>query len=306
MSKGFGVQRVLVLGGGGMLGHKLVQTLNESCETWATLRGSTREYARYGFLPPDRVLGGVDVHNVETVIEAFAKVRPDAVINCIGLIKQLPSASDPLLNITINSLLPHRLQQLCRAAGARLIHFSTDCVFSGRKGGYTEEDPSDALDLYGRSKFLGETAGVGALTIRSSVIGRELATTSGLVEWFLAQRDGAVRGYTRAIYSGFTTQRMGMIVRSILMDHPTLCGTIQISSEPISKYDLLHLLRDAYRVPVKIEPDDSVQIDRSLDSSRFRALSGFQPPSWEEMVRQMAGDVTDYEAWRGPARASGA
>jgi dTDP-4-dehydrorhamnose reductase len=295
-------ERVLILGGAGMLGHKLVQTFAAEFDTWTTVRGSGPSYAPYGLIHPDRVIEGIDALNFDSLAEVIERLRPQAVVNCIGIIKQLPTASDPVLNLTINSLLPHRLQQLCHALGARLIHFSTDCVFSGRKGNYTEDDPSDALDLYGRTKFLGETSGEGALTIRSSVIGRELSTTSGLVEWFLAQRGGVVHGYTRAIYSGFTTQMMARIVSSLLLDHPALCGPVQVSSAPISKYELLGLLREAYDVAVDIVPDETVQMDRTLDSSRFRALTAFVPPSWPDMIGQMASDATPYEQWRASRR----
>lgn len=292
------VERVLILGGGGMLGHKLVQVFAGEFETWTTLRGSGAAYAAYGLIDAHRVIDGVDALRFDSLTAVIERVRPHAVINCIGIIKQLPTASDPVLNLSINSLLPHRLQRVCQPLGARLIHFSTDCVFSGRKGAYTEEDPSDALDLYGRTKFLGETSGEGALTIRSSVIGRELSTTSGLVEWLLAQRGGTVQGYTRAIYSGFTTRMMARIVRSILLEQPTLFGTVQVSSAPISKHELLGLLREAYGLPVQIVPDGTVQMDRTLDSSRFRALTGFTPPSWPDMIGEMAADATPYERWR--------
>ena len=295
------LNRILVLGGGGMLGHKMVQSLGAECDTWATVRGTAAALAAYGLLPAERIVEGVDALQFDTVSAAIERVRPDAVVNCIGIIKQLPTASDPVLNLTINSLLPHRLQRLCQPRGIRVVHFSTDCVFSGRKGRYTEDDPSDALDLYGRTKFLGETSGEGAVTIRSSVIGRELASASGLVEWFLSQRGGEIRGYTRAIYSGFTTREMARIVRAILVEHPRLSGTVQVSSEPISKYDLLRLLREAYDVAVDIVPDETMQIDRSLDSSRFRRVTGFTPPAWPEMVRALAADPTPYERWRSGA-----
>ena len=298
------MMRVLILGGAGMLGHKLVQAFAGEFDTWTTLRGGLAAYAPYRLIDPERVLPGVDALDFDSLAGVIDRTEPEAVINCIGIIKQLPTASDPVLNLTINSLLPHRLQHLCRARGARLIHFSTDCVFSGRKGRYTEDDPSDALDLYGRTKFLGETAGQGALTIRSSVIGRELTTTSGLVEWFLSQRGRVVQGYTRAIYSGFTTTMMARIVGSILRDHPALAGTLQISSAPITKYALLGLLRDAFGIALDIVPDETVQMDRSLDSSRFRAMTGFVPPSWPDMIGEMASDATPYEQWRGSREAT--
>ena len=296
------IKRVLILGGAGMLGHKLVQVFASEFDTWTTLRGPAAEYAPYRLIDRERVIEGVDALDFDSLAAVIDRIEPQAVINCIGIIKQLPTASDPVLNLTINSLLPHRLQRFCHARGARLIHFSTDCVFNGRKGAYTEGDPSDALDLYGRTKFLGETSGDGALTIRSSVIGRELKTTGGLVEWFLAQRGHIVQGYTRAIYSGFTTTIMARIVRSILLGQPGLCGTVQVSSEPISKYELLVLLRDAFGVAVEIEPDETVHMDRSLDSSRFRAFTAFVPPSWPHMIAEMAADATPYEQWRGTTR----
>ena len=296
--------RVLILGGAGMLGHKLVQVFAGEFDTWTTLRGGLAAYAPYRLIDRERVIEGVDALDFDSLAAVIERIEPQAVINCIGIIKQLPTASDPVLNLTINSLLPHRLQHLCQARGARLIHFSTDCVFSGRKGRYTEDDPSDALDLYGRTKFLGETAGQGALTIRSSVIGRELTTTSGLVEWFLSQRGRVVQGYTRAIYSGFTTTMMARIVRSILRDHPALAGTLQISSAPITKYALLGLLGEAFGIALDIVPDETVQMDRSLDSSRFRAMTGFVPPSWPDMIGEMASDATPYEQWRGSREAT--
>ena len=280
--------RILILGGAGMLGHQLVAALKTDFEVWATLRGSAPASAPDGLFDPDRTLGSIDVLHFDAVTGVIANVRPDAVINCIGIIKQLAAAKDPFLSVSINSLLPHRLHRLCRATGAYLIHFSTDCVFSGRKGGYTEDDPADALDLYGRSKFLGETVGEGALTIRSSIIGHELGSASGLVEWFLSQRGKRVEGYRGAIFSGFTTHEMARIVRTVLTQHQGLSGTLQVSSEPINKYDLLMLMRQAYGVDVEIVPDDTVQIDRSLDSTRFRRLTGFAPPSWPQMIQEMA------------------
>jgi dTDP-4-dehydrorhamnose reductase len=280
--------RVLILGGTGMLGHQLVVALRHDFDTWTTVRGSVRGDLHAGLLDPNRTIAGVDVLNFDALTGAMATIRPDAVINCIGVIKQLAAAKDPLLSVAVNSLLPHRLHRLCQASGARLIHFSTDCVFSGRTGNYTEDDPSDALDLYGRSKYLGETAGEGALTIRSSIIGHELGTATGLLEWFLSQQGSRVEGYTRAVFSGFTTNEMARIVRMVLTDHPRLSGTLQVSSDRINKYDLLILIRRAYQADIEIAADDTVQIDRSLDSTRFRLLTGYAPPSWPQMIEEMA------------------
>ena len=280
--------RILILGGAGMLGHRLVAALQTDFETWATLRGPVHAYESHGLFDPERTIGGIDVLDSDAVTGVMAKVRPDAVINCIGIIKQLAAAKDPYLSVAVNALLPHRLHRLCRATGARLIHFSTDCVFSGRTGNYSEDDPSDAPDLYGRSKFLGETVGEGALTLRSSIIGHELGSASGLVEWFLSRDGNRVEGYRRAVFSGFTTHEMARVVRRVLTQHPELSGTLQVSSEPINKYDLLMLIRQAYGVEVEIVPDDKVQIDRSLDSTRFRRLTGYAPPPWSQMIEEMA------------------
>ena len=297
--------RVLILGAGGMLGHKLAQELRTAFEVWGTLRGPSHVYSRYGLIEAGRILPGIDVSNLDAVGEAIARTRPDVVINCIGVIKQLAASQDPVVSLTINSLLPHRLQRLCRSHGARLVHFSTDCVFNGRKGMYTEADPSDALDLYGRTKFLGETAGAGALTLRSSIIGRELSTTQrpGRVVP-VAARAGGSRAILAPSTPGFTTMAMA--------PYPPLCprrssgtstGMCQVSSDPINKYDLLLLIRDAYGLDVDVVPDDQVRIDRSLDSSRFRARTAFVPPSWHAMVRDMAVDPTPYEDWRALGRA---
>jgi dTDP-4-dehydrorhamnose reductase len=292
------MKRILILGGGGMLGHKLVQTLGREFETWTTLRGRRRDYERFGLFDAERTIEGVDVTNRDDITAAIARVRPDAIINCVGIIKQLAAASDPIPSLTINSLLPHRLQKLAVAAGARLIHFSSDCVFDGAKGNYTEADPSDAKDLYGRTKFLGETSGPGALTIRTSIIGREIQSASGLVEWFLSNRGKRVKGFRRAIYTGFTTLAMARTVRDVLVHHPGLEGTMQVSSDRIDKYALLVLVRDAFGVDIEIEPDDTFVLDRGLDSSRFREQTGFAPPSWREMIEEMAGDPTPYDHWR--------
>jgi dTDP-4-dehydrorhamnose reductase len=291
-------ERILILGGAGMLGHRLVLTLRDSWEVWATIRRPFREYQRYGIFDCATTVDGIDVTDLQSVIDTFAAVRPTVVINCVGIIKQLPTAQDRLLSLTVNALLPHRLQRLCQASGARLIHFSTDCVFRGDKGMYTEEDPSDATDLYGRTKFLGETAGPGALTLRTSIIGRELETRSGLVEWFLSQRGKRVSGFTRAIYSGFTTHALARILRMVITDYRDLSGTIQVASDPITKHDLLQLVRDAYGVDVEIGRDTTTCIDRSLDGSRFRRLTGFVPPSWPAMIQEMAADPTPYDHWR--------
>jgi dTDP-4-dehydrorhamnose reductase len=290
--------RVLILGGAGMLGHKLAQQCADRFDTSVTFRGSAIDFAHGTLFDHVRTLSHVDATSFDSLLRSVVAVKPDAVVNCIGIIKQLASASDPILSLETNSLLPHRLARLCSAVGARLIHISTDCVFSGSRGRYTEDDISDAQDLYGRTKFLGEVSGEGALTLRTSIIGRELRTTSGLVEWFLAQRGKRVQGWTRAIYTGFPTIVLARIIADILEQHRNFHGLYQVASAPINKYELLGLIRDAYDVDVEIEPTDGVAIDRSLDGTRFGEASGIQSPTWPKMVREMAGDPTPYDEWR--------
>lgn len=289
-------RRVLVLGGSGMLGHKLWQVLDSRLETHATVRGSDPATPA-AILDPERTLVDVSVERFETVARAVASVRPDVVVNCIGIVKQAREARDPLASISINSLFPHRLANVCVAEGARLIHVSTDCVFSGRVGCYTEDDIPDPVDLYGRSKLLGEVDDGDCLTVRTSIIGRELSGASGLLEWFLAQQ-GSVRGFRRAIFSGLTTDALARVLAAIVSDHPSLSGIRHVASEPISKHDLLCMLKDAFHSGVEIVPDDEVVCDRSLDASRLEQETGLRAPSWPEMIAQLAADTTPYKRLR--------
>lgn len=271
-----------------MLGHQLWRRLHANHEVWVTLRQPLEKYQKYGLFEAGRTLTGIDVAQDDVLAEVFRKVRPEAVINCVGIIKQLREAADPLVSISINSLLPHRLNRLCASSGARLIHISTDCVFSGRKGFYAEQDASDAEDLYGRSKFLGEVAGPNGLTLRTSIIGRELGTKSGLIEWFLNQRGQTIKGYRRAIYTGFTTLELARIIELVLTRHPELNGLWQVSSDAISKYELLKIAQQAFQWSGTIVPDDSLVCDRSLDSSRFRTATGYVPPTWPSTLNELA------------------
>jgi dTDP-4-dehydrorhamnose reductase len=290
--------RVLILGGGGMLGHKFYQAFRPRFDTWTTLHRDYRDYAAYGLYDPRRVLDRVDASDYGAIVQAFARAKPDCVVNCIGIIKQRPAAKDPLISIALNSLFPHQIAALCRAAGVRLIHISTDCVFSGSAGRYTEADVPDPQDLYDRSKLLGEVDSPGTLTVRTSIIGRELDTTNGLVEWFLANRGGAVKGYERALWSGFTTIAIARILTDVIEYHRELSGIRHVSSDPIDKYHLLSLVRDAFDLQIDVQPDRELAIDRSLDSSAFRAETGIKSPTWREMVEEMAADPSPYDRWR--------
>jgi dTDP-4-dehydrorhamnose reductase len=290
--------RALILGAAGMLGHKLYQELSSRGKTFAAVRKPFKAYAELGLFTPASVIECIDVTRTEDMERALSASEPDVVFNAVGIIKQLKAAQDPIAAITINSLLPHRLARLCTAYSARLIHVSTDCVFSGERGAYTEKDVPDPHDLYGRSKLLGETATENSLTLRTSMIGREIGTQSGLVEWFLSQCGGAVKGYTGAIYTGFTTLQLARIMADIAYNHPRLNGLWHVSSEPINKYDLLNHINDAYKTETRIEPDDSFKCDRSLNSDRFRQETSFLPASWPTMIEEMAADPTPYDQWR--------
>jgi dTDP-4-dehydrorhamnose reductase len=279
--------KVLVLGATGMLGNAVLRLFAKSAGYEVV--GSARSSSALQLLASelsDRLICGVDVENMDSLISLFAQARPDVVINCIGLVKQLAEANDPLAALPINALLPHRLARLCDVAGARLVHMSTDCVFSGAKGMYTEADVSDAKDLYGRSKYLGEVDYPHAITLRTSIIGHELDGAHSLVGWFLAQQDSA-RGFRRAIFSGLPTVELARVIRDHVLPHPELHGLYHVSAEPINKFDLLTLIADAYGKKINIIADDKLVIDRSLDSTVFRAATGYQPHPWPELVRRM-------------------
>jgi dTDP-4-dehydrorhamnose reductase len=293
--------RVLILGGEGMLGHKVFQILGSRFETYATFRearGLWQRFPMYATADSQRLFGGVEAVDFDSLVQVMGRVRPHVVINCIGIIKQLKEASDPIISLALNSLFPHRLADLCAVAGARLFHMSTDCVFSGRKGFYVEEDVSDAEDLYGRTKFLGELNRPGCLTIRTSIFGRDFLKQSAFLEWFLSNRGGRVRGYKNALYTGFPTQVLARIMGDLIVDYPSLSGLYQIASAPISKHDLLVKIRDAMQLDIAIEPYDDPPCDRSLSAARFIAATGYHIPSWDEMVAELVADATPYDEWR--------
>ncbi|MCW5575105.1 MAG: SDR family oxidoreductase [Burkholderiales bacterium] len=278
--------RILILGGDGMLGHRLLRHFGACHEVRATLRGPLERYAGFGLFHAGNAEGGVDVQDFGTVRRVFAAFRPEAVINATGIVKQRAEAAEAIPSIEINALFPHRMAALCAETGARFVHMSTDCVFSGKRGGYREDDAPDAEDLYGRSKRLGEVAAAPAITLRTSIIGRELSRKTGLLEWFLAQQ-GAIRGYRRAIFSGFTTIEMTHIIEMLLTRFPQAHGLYHVSSAAISKHELLALIRDRLGLQTRIDPDDEFHCDRSLDSTRFRRAFGYEPPSWPAMIDEL-------------------
>lgn len=283
---------VLVLGGTGMLGHTLFERLSDrvDLDVQATVRDATALAVR---TPPEghgSIHPGIDASRIETLEQVIAEARPAVVINAIGIVRQVPAASDAVASMEINARLPHRLAGLCAAAGARLIHIGTDCVFSGTRGAYTELDAPDPTDLYGRSKLLGEPAG-GALTLRTSIIGHELRSRHGLLEWFLAQT-GTATGFRRAVFSGLTTVELARVLADVVLPHSQLAGVHHVSSAPISKFELLQLIARRYDKRIEIVPADEPVVDRSLDSSRFRDATGYRPPTWPELIATMFEDAT--------------
>lgn len=281
------MERILVLGCSGMLGNAAYRLLSSESDhvVFGTVR-SLRSVADAAFANSEGIIEGVDAGDFDTIARAFTKARPTVIVNCIGLVKQLAASEDPLAVLPINSLLPHQLARLCAASGARLVHVGTDCVFSGKTGNYRETDFADADDLYGRSKYLGEIAQRHALTLRTSIIGHELRTSHGLVEWFLAQQ-GPVRGFNRAIFSGLPTVVLAEVIRDVVLPDSALSGIYHVSSAPINKYDLLRLVAEVYDRPNVIAPDDRVVINRSLDASRFAERTGYHAPPWPDLVRRM-------------------
>lgn len=292
--------KILILGVTGMLGHILFEQFMKSDKI--DVYGTTRSKEHLETWRPDtihnRLILNVDADHYSSIEEAVASVNPDIVINCIGIIKQLPVANDPVVSISINSLLPHRISLTCKSVGSRMIHISTDCVFDGRKGWYAEDDYSDADDLYGRTKYLGEVGGEShCITIRTSIIGHELKNRLGLIDWFLAQT-GKVRGFRNAIYTGFPTVEMVRIIRDFIIPDVSISGVINVSSEPISKYALLKIVAAEYNKDIEIEPYDDIRVDRSLDSRRFRKKTGYAPPDWYEMIREMHEHYVTSECYR--------
>jgi len=280
--------KILILGVTGMLGNAVFRVFNGDAahQTWGTLRsGSALRHFPERCHP--QLLVGVDVLDQDALTAVMAKVRPDVVINCVGLIKQLADAKDPLTALPINAMLPHRLARLCALAGARLIHVSTDCAFSGRKGLYQETDLSDAEDLYGKSKYIGELHDLPhAITLRTSIIGHELGSSYALVDWFLSQQ-GSVKGFTKAIFSGLPTVELARVMKDFVIPHPQLNGLYHVAAAPIDKFELLNQVAAQYGKQIEIRPDDALAIDRSLDGSRFRQAIGYVAPEWPELIRRM-------------------
>ncbi len=279
--------KVLVTGASGLIGSTVLRVLGER-EDWEVV-GTLREGGARRFFPPRlarAMVEGVDLEKSDVLPRVMNHVRPDVVINCAGMTKHKPASADVLASAPINTMMPHRLAALCALSGARLVHVSTDCVFSGQKGRYREEDVPDARDTYGRTKALGEVTGPNVLTVRTSTIGHELQSSYGLLNWFLSQ-EGNCKGYTRAIFSGLPTVVFAQVIRDVVIPLPELSGLYHVAGSPIAKYDLLRLIAEVYGKSIEIVPNDGLVIDRSLDAGRFSEATGYVAPDWGEMIKLM-------------------
>lgn len=278
--------RILVLGASGMIGSTITRVLSQTTD-WEVV-GTVRDEVIQEYFPDSiskKLISGIDIDTCD-LVKLFKEIKPDVVINCIGLTKHLPEASDPLRVIPLNALLPHRLDRLCDENNSRLIHISTDCVFLGTKGSYTEEDSSDANDIYGKSKYLGEVIDTSAVTLRTSTIGHEFQTKNGLLEWFLAQQ-GKCKGYVNAIFSGLPTVTLAEVIRDYVIPNKSLAGLYHVAGPAIDKYNLLKIISKEYNKNIDIEFDESFVIDRSLNADKFRDATGYIPSDWPSLIASM-------------------
>jgi dTDP-4-dehydrorhamnose reductase len=287
-------KRILVIGANGMLGGSIFRyfSLQSGYEVLGSVRNNAAalSLAAQGF---KNVITSVDVRDNKRLHDVFHDFKPDFVFNCVGLIKQLNDSKNPISAIEINSLLPHRLASFANQFNCKLIHFSTDCVFSGKDGNYFESDIPDATDIYGRSKLLGEVSYDGHLTLRTSIIGHEINSNLSLVDWFLSQ-DGPIDGFSKAIFSGLPTCYVAEFVHHYVLDNPELSGLLHLSVDPIDKYTLLMMIKDVYQKNIVINEKTSFEIDRSLNSNQLREITGFCPVSWSELVERMYVEYKKY------------
>ncbi len=279
--------RILVVGASGMLGHEAIRVLTPDFEVWGACRNPDA-LPDLG-IPVDRMLAGLDATDARSAKALVDRVKPDLVLNAVGIVKQRADAKAAIPSIEVNSLWPHVLADACERSGARMVHVSTDCVFSGSRGGYREDDVPDAFDLYGRSKLLGEvTDRASAVTLRTSIVGWQIGEPTGLVGWFAAHRNEQLKGFTKAVFSGLTTRALTEVVRDVVMPDASLSGLWHVSAEPIDKYTLLTKLAGFLGWDVDIAPAATPVIDRSLDSTRFRERTGWSPAGWDEMLGRLA------------------
>lgn len=282
--------KILILGSSGMLGSAFLNRLSKN--SMYRVYGTLRKKAQIKFFPPElknNFFIQEDMELFNFCSRIIKETKPCLVINCIGMIKQLNPNENLRNTFLINSLFPHVLANYCKDTKSHLIHFSTDCVFDGKSGNYSEENQHSAEDIYGISKSIGEVSYKNSLTIRTSIIGHELRNKKSLLEWFLGESQ-EVQGYKNAIFSGLPTNELAAIIDEKIIQRKLIHGIYNVSSQPISKFDLLQLIKRIYDKDIIINPEYSFKINRSLNSSKFRKLTGFEPRSWEEMIISMRKD----------------
>ena len=280
-------RKLLIIGVGGMLGNALYRYFDERTNnrTFGLLRNKKKILNFFNKFNSEKIIEK-DFFDLDNLDQILSDLSPNIIFNCIGIVKQNPLSNDPLSSIRVNSIFPHLLNKLSLKFNFRLIHFSTDCVFSGLQGNYLETDFADANDIYGRSKFLGEISNNGNITIRTSFIGKELGTNRALLNWFLSQK-GKIKGYKNAIYSGLTTLEVAKVLDKYVIPNPDLKGLYHLSADNINKYSLLSLLNEVYKKDLFIEEDLNIKIDRSLNSNKFRKETGYKPLKWEKAIQEM-------------------
>ncbi len=284
--------RILILGGTGILGHQLYKHMSSHFpDTFATIRQSRTKYQLSNITDESKIIECVDVTEFHILTGIMNSVKPDVILNCTGFTKRRKDVNEVINSIKLNALFPHLLAEWGRNNSVRVINFSTDCVFDGMTGNYSDVSPTNAVDLYGKTKAIGEIRGENALTLRSSFIGTELENGTELLEWFLGQTGGTVRGFKNAIYSGLTTLELSRVIEKIIIHYPGANGIYNVSSDPISKYELLLLIRDKMHLNVEVLPDENVICDRSLNSSKFRQEFNYVPPRWELMIDELARSI---------------
>jgi dTDP-4-dehydrorhamnose reductase len=278
--------KILILGGDGMLGHQLLNSFKEKFEVKVTLRKNLNDYIQYKIFTQENCFDNVDVRDFEKLTSILENFKPNVLINAVGIVKQRKDSKEIIPSIEINALLPHKLSFECMKHNTRVIHISTDCVFSGKTGMYDEKSFADADDIYGRTKFLGELSLNNCLTLRTSIIGRELSRHKSLLDWFLAQNE-PIKGFKNAIFSGFTTIELARIIEMMIIKYPEASGTYNVSSEPINKYDLLKMISELLNHKIEIVPDEAFFCNRSLSSNLFRKSFNYTPPSWLSMISEL-------------------
>jgi dTDP-4-dehydrorhamnose reductase len=281
--------RILILGVSGLIGHQLFKQLSQNHETFGTLHKSKEKYGALKLLSGYNIIENVDVNNFQFLTGVISSINPDVILNCVGITKRKIKANNILETLQVNALFPHKLAKWTLSNKKRIIHFSTDCVFNGEIGNYTENSLTSAEDIYGRTKALGEIKYSHTLTIRSSFIGRELFDKTELLEWFLAQDGKIINGFTKTFYSGVSTIYMSKVVNKIITEYPNLSGLYQLAPEnPISKYELLSIAKKAFNLNVEILSDKLQIHNPTLNSTRLRKEINLVVPSWEEMMNELA------------------